>query len=145
MIKKNLFLKILIVSLASFCILVSLNLSNTHVFASDPTICNDQSTNTNGTNGYTAGTNVGSSAFCKDQSTKDPIFGTLNDAINIVTAIAGFVAVVLIVVSGFQMITSGGNPDKLATARNTIIYASIGLVIIALARIIIGFIINKIS
>ena len=69
----------------------------------------------------------------------------VNGVINIITAIAGFVAVIMIIVAGFQMITSSGKPEKISTARNTIIYASVGLIVIALARIIIGFIISKIK
>ncbi len=98
--------------------------------------------------GATAGSNVSSSAFCKDTQTTNPIIGTngvLNDVINIITAIAGFVAVIMIIVAGLQMITSSGKPEKISSARNTIIYASVGLIVIALARIIIGFIISRVS
>ena len=98
--------------------------------------------------GATAGSNVGSSAFCKDHSTTNPILsngGVLNKVTNIITAIAAFVAVVMIVVSGFQLITSSGNPEKISNARNVIIYASIGLIVVVLARIIIVFVLKKVS
>ncbi|HEY5267593.1 MAG TPA: hypothetical protein VII94_00460, partial [Candidatus Saccharimonadales bacterium] len=83
--------------------------------------------------------------FCMDQSTSttDPVIGTLDNVTNIVSAIAGFIAVLMIVIAGFQMITSSGNSEKISTARNTIIYAAVGLIVIAIARLIIEFIINK--
>ena len=111
------------------------------VSATSDSICNDKNT-------ASAGTDVGSSAFCQDHSTTNPILapgGVLNKVTNIVTAIAGFIAVIMIIVAGFQMITSSGNPEKISNARNVIIYASIGLIVVVLARVIILFIGHKIS
>jgi hypothetical protein len=148
---KNRFKKLnfLIVFFAIFIILPTYGIERVSA-SSLTTICGDKSPN--GTNdGYTAGTNAGSgavsnSAFCSDQkNNNDPVIRTLNDAINIITAIAGLVAVIMIIVSGLQMISSSGNSEKISNARNTILYASIGLVVIAVARIIIGFIINKVA
>ena len=107
-------------------------------------ICNDSAVT--GSNG--AGSNVGSSAYCKDQAkpqATNPVLGTLNLVINILTGIAGLVAVIMIIISGLQMVSSNGNPERISHARNTILYALIGLVIVALARIIILFIMNKVS
>lgn len=125
---------------------LALGVTNRIYASSTTTICTDSAVA--GSNG--AGTDLSSSAFCKDQSKNpsNPLFGkggVLNGTINIITAIAGFVAVIMIIISGLQMINSGGNSEKISNARNTIIYASVGLVVIALARIIIAFIINKAS
>jgi hypothetical protein len=128
--------RLIIISMATVGILLTLGIGRVNALA---TICNSSPT---------AGNNVRSSAFCQDSQTTNPIIGTgglLNGVINIITAIAGFVAVIMIIVAGFQMITSSGKPEKISTARNTIIYASVGLIVIALARIIIGFIISKIK
>ena len=51
----------------------------------------------------------------------------------IIFAFAGFVSVIIIVISGIQFITSSGNPEAAAGARNRLIYALIGFVIIILA------------
>ena len=51
-------------------------------------------------------------------------------------ALAGIVLFVLIVVGGFKYILSGGNPDAAASARRTITYSIIGLVVIASAYLI---------
>jgi TRAP-type C4-dicarboxylate transport system permease small subunit len=65
--------------------------------------------------------------------------------INIISWIVGIVSVVMIIWGGFQYITSGGNDTKVTSAKNTILYAIIGLVIVALAQIIVKFVIGKIT
>ena len=62
---------------------------------------------------------------------------------NIVTAaliLAGIVAVILIVLSGIKLITSGGDPKQVEGARKTMTYAIIGLVLILLSFFIIKLI-----
>lgn len=69
--------------------------------------------------------------------------GLLITIANIVAAVAGIVAVFIIVMSGWKYITSGGDASKVQSAKGTIIGAVIGLVVIALADVIIGFVISK--
>ena len=60
--------------------------------------------------------------------------GTLITAIlPIILSIGGFVAVIFIIISGIQFISSGGNPEAAAQARGRLIYAIIGFVIIILS------------
>jgi hypothetical protein len=66
----------------------------------------------------------------------------LTRVINIFSIVVGVVAVIMIVVGGFRYITSGGG-DKVKSAKDTIMYALIGLVIVALAQIIVKFVLNK--
>jgi lysylphosphatidylglycerol synthetase-like protein (DUF2156 family) len=80
-------------------------------------------------------------ADCNGASTK--INGVLKTLINLLSAIVGVVAVIMIVVGGFKYITSGGDSNKTASAKNTIVYAIIGLVIVALAQILVHFVINS--
>lgn len=57
----------------------------------------------------------------------------LSQIIPIVLGIAGFITVIVIVLSGIQFITSSGNPEAAAAAKNRLLFAIIGLVIIILA------------
>ena len=72
---------------------------------------------------------------------------TLNDiiklAINILTFIAGFAAVIMIIVAGLRYITGGGEASSVASAKNALIYAVIGLVVVALAQFIVRFVLVK--
>ncbi|HJQ09227.1 MAG TPA: pilin [Candidatus Saccharimonadales bacterium] len=63
-------------------------------------------------------------------------------AINIISIIVGIAAVIMIMVGGFKYITSGGDSSNLASAKNTIIYAVIGLIIVALAQAIVQFVVK---
>lgn len=63
--------------------------------------------------------------------------------VNIITVIVGIIAVIMIIVGGFKYITSGGDSNKVGSAKNTILYAVVGLVVVALAQFIVKFVLNK--
>jgi hypothetical protein len=68
---------------------------------------------------------------------------TITNIINILSVIVGIVAVIMLVVGGFRYITSGGSAEAIKSAKNTIIYAIIGLVVVALAQLIVQFVLEK--
>jgi len=79
---------------------------------------------------------------------QDPVSGSngiINTTANIIAWVGGFIAVFMIIFSGFRFITAGGDSGKVASARNTIIYSSIGLIVIVVARIIVSFVIGNIK
>ncbi|HVS78844.1 MAG TPA: pilin [Candidatus Saccharimonadales bacterium] len=63
--------------------------------------------------------------------------------IDILSVVVGIVAVIMIIVAGFRYVTSGGKQESVTGAKNTILYAVIGLIIVALAQIIVRFVLNK--
>jgi cytochrome bd-type quinol oxidase subunit 2 len=65
--------------------------------------------------------------------------------INIFSLIVGIVSVIMIILGGFRYITSGGDSSNVQSAKNTIIYAIIGLVVVALAQFIVQFVLNKVT
>lgn len=67
------------------------------------------------------------------------------DVINIFSLIVGVVAVIMIIVGGFRYITSGGNDSNVSGAKNTILYAIIGLVIVALSQFIVRFVLDRVT
>lgn len=54
-----------------------------------------------------------------------------------VYAIAGLILLVLLILGGFQLMTSGGNPDKVKAGRGRITAALIGFFIIFMAWFIV--------
>lgn len=68
--------------------------------------------------------------------------GIISKIANIIAAVAGIVAVVFIMVNGFTFMTSTGDSAKLSKAREGLIYAAIGLVIVVLSRTIIALILR---
>jgi hypothetical protein len=61
------------------------------------------------------------------------------------SAIVGIVAVIMIIVGGLRYITSGGNDTSVTGAKNTILYAIIGLIIVALAQVLVRFTLSKVA
>lgn len=79
--------------------------------------------------------------------TENPITGPngiISKVANIIAAVGGVVAVAMIVYGGLQMILSGGESQKVANGRNIIIYSAVGIVVIIMARAIIGFVLIKV-
>lgn len=70
--------------------------------------------------------------------------GLIKTIINIFSVIVGSVAVIMIIFGGFKYITSGGSSDGVSGAKNTILYAIVGLVIVAFAQIIVQFVLQRI-
>lgn len=83
------------------------------------------------------------SGACADSSGKlSTIIGVV---INILSVIVGIVAVIFIMVGGFKFITSGGDAQSIASARMTILYAVVGLVVVAMAQIVVKYVLHRVS
>lgn len=73
----------------------------------------------------------------------DKLTAIIKLIINIISVVVGVVAVVMIVFGGLKYITSGGESSNVSSAKNTILYAIIGLVVVALAQFIVRFVLDK--
>lgn len=69
--------------------------------------------------------------------------GVLTIAIEIVSTVAGVMAVFVMIVAGFRYVTSSGDPATVNAAKNTILFASIGVVVAIFARTILVFVLGK--
>jgi type IV secretory pathway VirB2 component (pilin) len=65
----------------------------------------------------------------------------LQSIINTILGVSGAIAVLVIVLAGFRYIFSQGSPNELTTARNAILYATIGLIVIIAAFAIVNFVV----
>lgn len=90
-------------------------------------------------NGSSSGTGTCSNGANQDNSLNRII--TL--VINTFSVIVGFIAIVMMIYGGFKYITSGGDSGKVTSAKNTILYALIGIVIVALAQLLVRFVFAK--
>jgi cytochrome bd-type quinol oxidase subunit 2 len=98
------------------------------------------------TQGLTCGVNLDLTNQTCDQTTTTSDFQTLlNTVINIFSLVVGVIAVIMIIVGGLRYITSGGDSGKVSAAKTTIIYALVGLVIVALAQLIVHFVLSQAS
>lgn len=68
---------------------------------------------------------------------------TVRTVVNIFSTIIGIAAVIMIMIGGFRYITSGGDSNSITSAKHTILYAIVGLIIVALAQVIVRFVLNQ--
>ena len=73
----------------------------------------------------------------------NPIITTLGIVLNILSLIVGIATVTVIIIGGFKFVTSGSDPAGAKSARETIVYALIGIVIVVFAQTIVAFVLNK--
>ena len=91
-----------------------------------------------------AGANFSTSdTDCNASGAEDSVNTIITTVINIFSLVVGFVSVIMIIVGGFKYITSGGNEGSVSGAKNTILFAIVGLVIVALAQVIVQFVLSK--
>lgn len=70
---------------------------------------------------------------------------TLQTIANILLGLVGIAAVIFIALAGIRYISSGGDPQDQTKAKNQIIYAVIGLIVIGLSAAVVNFTINAIQ
>lgn len=84
-----------------------------------------------------------SGATCNKEDGVEKAQSLVTTVINIFSLIVGIISVIMIIFGGLRYITSGGDSAKVGAAKNTILYAIIGLVIVALAQTIVRFVLTK--
>ena len=90
----------------------------------------------------TAPSEVKKAAGCKGSS--DGLPNVIINILNAIIGVAGIISVIWIIIGGVTYMTSSGDPNKTKKARDTILYACIGLIICVLAFTIVNFVILKI-
>lgn len=92
-----------------------------------------------------------SSAVCQDrnkpQTTKDNSFfgknGILTKVSRIVALGVGVASVIMIIVGGFKLVMASGDPSTVKSAKDTVLYALVGLIVATVAGSIIQFVVGK--
>lgn len=90
-----------------------------------------------------ASLDVNSDGSCDESGTADTVNDLIADVINIFSLVVGVVSVIMIIIGGLKYITSGGESGNITGAKNTILYAIIGLVVVALAQVIVKFVLTR--
>lgn len=69
--------------------------------------------------------------------------GTFATITNVLLFIIGAVAVIMIVIGGMRYVLSGGDSNQITSAKNTILYAIIGIIVAILAYAAVNFVIGS--
>jgi len=136
-------LKFIAAGLAAFCLLAAPALVPAEVFAQNEI----QSGLTCGSE-FDVSSATSGTANCVPADGEDPgerLNGIIRLVINIFSLVVGVVAVIMIIIGGLKYITSGGDSGNVTSAKNTILYAIIGLVIVALAQFIVRFVLSRVT
>lgn len=65
--------------------------------------------------------------------------------LNDLFVIIGALAILMVIISGFRLVFARGNPERITSARNNIMYSLIGLAIAALASTIVNVVVGKVT
>jgi cytochrome bd-type quinol oxidase subunit 2 len=104
-------------------------------------------TNTNIQGNICGGTNASASdnSNCNTGAANTQVSSIMTNVINFFSLLVGIVSVIMIIIGGFQYVTSNGDSGKISTAKNTIIFALVGLIIVAMSQFIVHFVLGKIA
>lgn len=67
---------------------------------------------------------------------------TVENVVNVLLFLIGAIAVIMIVIGGLRYVLSNGEQAQLTSAKNTIIYACVGLVVSVMAYAIVNFVLR---
>lgn len=71
--------------------------------------------------------------------------GVFKTVVNILLFIIGLISVIMLIWGGIRYTTSGGNANSVTAAKNTIMYAIIGLVIAIFAYAIVNWVVGELG
>lgn len=67
----------------------------------------------------------------------------MNKGLTIFFVTLGSISFLIMVIAGLKYVLSAGDPDKITKARNTIIYAGVGLIVAASASLIVTLVLDR--
>ncbi len=82
---------------------------------------------------------------CPDDTDPEALPGIVQVILNAIVAISGLIAVIFMIVGGVKVMTSSGDSGKVELGRKTVIYSSIGLIVVAVSFAAVNFTINVIN
>lgn len=68
--------------------------------------------------------------------------GTFSNVVNTILYVTGIIAVAMLIIGGIRFMISRGDKDKVQKAKNTIVYAIIGLILVIFSYAIVNFIVS---
>jgi hypothetical protein len=69
----------------------------------------------------------------------------IKGALTLLTYVVGVASIIMIVIGGLKYVTSSGDSNAIQSAKNTIVFAVVGLVIAIFAQGIVRFVFDKVT
>jgi hypothetical protein len=104
----------------------------------------DAGTNPNKCQACEGITQIGGGNACKgDSGAGDKLGNFIQRIINVLLFVVGAISVLMIIIGGLRYVLSGGDQNAVSGAKNTILYAVIGLIVAIMAYAIVNFVVAK--
>jgi hypothetical protein len=71
------------------------------------------------------------------------VTSTISTAVSILSYVVGAASIIMVIAAGFRYVTSGGDSGRVSSAKNTLIYALVGLAIAALAQFLVHYVLSN--
>lgn len=124
-------------------VLMSLSVLGTLQFASPSAFAQFDSAKNEACEGLAAGDDFIS---CEDNSGNDGnVKRLLSTLLNLLSILAGIIAVVMVMIGGIRFMTSQGDPGKVSSAKSAVIFAIIGVVVVAVSQTLVMFVLDTTS
>lgn len=97
------------------------------------------------TNGATGGL-AGGAGCAQGQGQQSDLFGSngvFKTITNVLLFVIGAISVIMLIIGGIRYVVSGGDSGAVTSAKNTILYAVIGIVVAILAYALVNFVITS--
>lgn len=88
---------------------------------------------------------ISSSQNCGSANAKGVVSNLFSTATTILSMIVGAVSVIMIMFAGFKYTTAAGDANKITSAKTTLIYAIVGLIIASIAYLIASVVLGSAS
>lgn len=86
-----------------------------------------------------------SDAQCNEEDEQNGFNELMIRIINIFSVVVGSISVIMVIVGGFRYIISAGDSNGVTGAKNTILYAIVGLVIVLFSQVIVRFVLSNVT
>lgn len=83
------------------------------------------------------------SQVCGNKGSTNGLFAIIKNVINVLLYASGIIAIIMIIIGGINYTLSSGDNAKVASAKNTVLYAVVGLIVAAMAFAIVNFVVAK--
>lgn len=83
-------------------------------------------------------------SICSSQATSASLESIIKTIVNILLYLIGIIAVIMLIIGGIRYAVSGGDQAAVTAAKNTILYAIIGLVVAIFAYAIVNWVLTSI-
>lgn len=99
-------------------------------------------------NDICAGINAAASsgaAGCDSKAAGVGVDRIIKFSISMLSLIAGIAAVIMIILAGLKYITSNGEAANITSAKHSLMYAIVGLVVVFISQFLVRYVLNRVS